>query len=80
MSRLKALRTAKGFTQQKVATLTGIDQSNYSKMERGLIQPTYEQYILLAKLFDTSMDYIAGLTDEPNPHPRSAKEIPPFLL
>ena len=45
MNRLKALRTAKGFTQQKTTTLTGIDQSNYSKMERGLIQPTYEQYI-----------------------------------
>ena len=44
-----------------------------------IVAPTFDQCILLAKLFKTSMDYIAGLTDDPEPHTRSTKEIPPFL-
>ena len=79
MSRLEKLRKESHLTQIAVQQITGIDQSNYSKIERGLIAPTFDQCILLAKLYKTSMDYIAGLTDDPSPHPRSSKEIPPFL-
>lgn len=35
MNRLKDLRKAKGFTQTKMQMLTGIDQSDYSKIENG---------------------------------------------
>ena len=35
MSRLKDLRKEKGFTQVKMQILTGIDQSDYSKIESG---------------------------------------------
>ena len=33
MNRLKELRKEKGFTQVKIQMLTGIDQSDYSKIE-----------------------------------------------
>ena len=33
MSRLKELRKEKGYTQVKMRLLTGIDQSDYSKIE-----------------------------------------------
>ena len=33
MSRLKELRKEKGYTQVKMQLLTGIDQSDYSKIE-----------------------------------------------
>ena len=33
--RLKDLRKKRGFSQVKIQMLTGIDQSNYSKLERG---------------------------------------------
>ena len=35
MSRLKELRHERGYTQIKMQLLTGIDQSDYSKIENG---------------------------------------------
>ena len=73
MNRLRELRTLKKCTQINVQMNTGIDQSEYSKMERGERQPTYEQCQALALFYNTSMDYIAGLTDIKEPYPRSKK-------
>ena len=72
MSRLKELRKARGYSQVKMQMLTGIDQSDYSKLETGKRYYTFEQLKKLALALDTSMDYLAGLTDEKNPYPRSA--------
>ena len=71
MNRLKELRKEKGFTQIKIQMLTGIDQSDYSKLESGKRYFTFEQCRKLAIALDTSMDYLAGLTDEKTPYPRS---------
>ena len=51
--------------------LTGIDQSDYSKIESGKRYFTFEQCRKLAIVLDTSMDYLAGLTDEKKPYPRN---------
>ena len=51
--------------------LTGIDQSDYSKLELGKRNLSFEQCRLLALALGTSMDYLAGLTDEPKPYPRA---------
>lgn len=74
MSRIKQLRKEKGYTQVKVQMLTGIDQSDYSKIESGKRYFTFEQCRKLALALDTSMDYLAGLTDEKIPYPRSSSE------
>lgn len=74
MSRIKQLRKEKGYTQVKVQMLTGIDQSDYSKIESGKRYFTFEQCRKLALALDTSMDYLAGLTDEKTPYPRSTSE------
>ena len=71
MSRLKDLRKEKGFTQVKMQILTGIDQSDYSKIESGKRHFSFEQCNRIAIALDTSMDYLAGLTDEKNPYPHS---------
>jgi len=71
MSRLKELRIEKGYTQIKMQMLTGIDQSDYSKLENGKRYYTFEQCRKLAIALDTSMDYLANLTDDKNPYPRS---------
>ncbi len=68
--RLRALRRAKGFSQVKMQLLTGIDQSDYSKIECGKRQLSFEQCKRVALALDTSMDYLAGLTDDPAPYPR----------
>jgi len=70
MSRLKELREKKNLTQVKIQIETGIDQSNYSKIERGIKEPTYNECKSLAVLFKTSMDYLAELTDIVEPYPR----------
>ena len=54
--RLRYLRKIKGFTHSRLET-----DSRY---------PTVGQAISLAFIFDTSLDYIYGLTDDPAPYPR----------
>ena len=73
MSKLKELRKKKGFTQIKMQMLTGIDQSNYSKIERGKRYMSFEECNRIALALGTSMDYLADLTDDQNPYPRSEK-------
>ena len=73
MSRLRALRKERGFSQVKMQMLTGIDQSDYSKIETGKRGMSLEQCKRIALVLNTSMDYLAGLTDDPNPYPRSQK-------
>ena len=70
MSRLKDLRKERGYTQIKMQHLTGIDQSDYSKIENGKRYYTFEQRRKIALALNTSMDYLAGLTDEKKPYPR----------
>lgn len=71
MERLRELRRVKGFSQIKMQMLTGIDQSDYSKIECGKRQLSFEQCKRVALALDTSMDYLAGLTDDPKPYPRA---------
>ena len=70
MNRLKELRLEKGYTQTKMQLMTGIDQSDYSKIENGKRFYTFEQCKRIALALDTSMDYLAGITDEKAPYPR----------
>ena len=75
MSRLKDLRKERQLTQVQMQLLTGIDQSDYSKIESGKRYYSFEQCKRIALALDTSMDYLAGLTDEKKPYPRSAAVI-----
>ena len=74
MSRIRDLRKERGYTQVKIQMMTGIDQSDYSKIESGKRYFTFEQCKRLAIALNTSMDYLAGLTDEKKPYPRSEEE------
>ena len=70
LGRLKDLRKERGYTQIKMQMLTGIDQSDYSKIENGKRYYTFEQCVKIAKALNTSMDYLAGITDVKKPYPR----------
>ena len=74
MFRIKQIRKEKGLSQLQVQMKTGIDQSDYSKIERGIRCPTIDQITKLAVLFGTSIDYLVGITDEKNPYPPSKKQ------
>ncbi len=73
MDRLRELRKERGYTQVKMQMLTGIDQSDYSKIEAGKRYYTFEQCRRIAIALETSMDYLAGLTDEKQMYPRKNK-------
>ncbi len=71
MTRMKELRKKKGFSQVRMQMLTGIDQSDYSKIETGKRNMSFEQCRRIALALETSMDYLAGLTDPDTPYPRT---------
>ena len=73
-SRLRQLRKERGITQVRMQVLTGIDQSDYSKIESGKRYYTFEQCRKIALALNTSMDYLAGLTDDPTPYPRKKED------
>lgn len=74
MNRLKELRKERGYTQVKMQMLTGIDQSDYSKIENGKRYMSFEQCVKIADALDTSMDYLAGRTNQKEPYPKAKKK------
>lgn len=62
--RIKELRQETARTQVNVSTLIGIDQSYYSKYERGQQDISLEIIVKLAELYNVSVDYILGRTNK----------------
>ena len=67
--RLKDLREDLDMTQADVAKRLYIKQNTYSQYENGQRGLPVEVLRKLAKLFETSTDYILSLTDERKPYP-----------
>ncbi len=70
MLRLKDLREDKDLKQEDVAKFLNISQTNYSKYELGKINIPISSLIKLSKFYNTSIDYLLGLTNETKPYPR----------
>jgi transcriptional regulator with XRE-family HTH domain len=64
--RIRDLREDHDFSQQKVADYLGMKQSQYSRYERGLRDIPTDILIRLSFLYNTSTDYILGLTNDPS--------------
>ena len=58
--RLKQLRQKKGLTQQKLAEILGIKRNTYSDWENGKTEPSFENLVKLADLFEVSLDWLFG--------------------
>ena len=71
MKNIKLLRVTKDLTQLNVQMKTGIDQSILSKYERGECMPTTENLLILAKFYNTSLDYLMDLTNVKEPYPKN---------
>lgn len=67
-SRLRDLREDHDLSQQQVADYLGMKQPQYSRYERGLRDLPTDVLIRLAKLYNTSTDYILGLTQISKPY------------
>ncbi len=61
--RLMEQRKLNGFTQREVAEHLGIAQPSYIRYENGSSQPSLENLVKLADLFDVSVDYLLGRTE-----------------
>ena len=64
--RLKDLREDSDLTQNDVANYLHVKQNTYSQYENGQRQLPLPCLIALAKLYNTTTDYILGLTDKKN--------------
>ncbi|MBE6907000.1 helix-turn-helix domain-containing protein [Marasmitruncus massiliensis] len=68
--RIRDMREDHDLTQQQVADYLMCDQSLYSKYERGERDVPLAVMVRLARLYKTSVDYLAGLTSDKNPYPK----------
>ena len=66
--RIKDLREDNNLTQEEVARYLHIKQNTYSQYENEQRQLPLSCLIALAKFYETSTDYILGLTDKRKPY------------
>lgn len=69
--RIRNLRIDNNLTQAAVAARLNIKQNTYSQYEIGVLNYPLDVVIKLAVFYDTSVDYLVGLTDDPRPYKRS---------
>ena len=67
---LRDLREDNDLTQTNIAKLLNIKQNTYSQYESGVRQIPIDTIVKLCKFYNTSVDYIIGLTNEKRPYPR----------
>lgn len=65
--RLRDLREDMDYTQDQLVKILNMHKTTYTNYEQGKREPPFELIIKLAKLYNVSIDYIAGITDEPKP-------------
>lgn len=70
MYRIKDLREDKDLLQKDIAKIINVTQAQYSRIEKNEYELSYDGLIKLAKFYNTSIDYILGLTNEKKPYPR----------
>ena len=68
--KIRAMREDRDLNQTKVAKLLGMSQTGYSKYETGENDIPTQVLIKLARFYDTSVDYLLGLTDQSKAYPR----------
>lgn len=62
--KLKVLREEEGWTQSGLAKALNVSQSTVAQWEAGTRRPTAQAVVAIARMFDTSADFILGLVDE----------------
>lgn len=64
--RIRMLRENNHLTQRQLAEYLGLRQQTYSRYERGELIPSLDSIAALADFYDTSTDFLVGLTDVPD--------------
>ncbi|MBO5955142.1 MAG: helix-turn-helix transcriptional regulator [Clostridia bacterium] len=58
--RLKEIRNLKGISQRKLGKMIGVAGTVVSKYERGICDPSVENLIKMAQIFNVSVDTLVG--------------------
>lgn len=69
--RIRDIREDSDLTQQQTADFLGMSRTGYSKYETGENDIPTAVWIMLSKLYGTSVDYLMGRTDERKPYPEA---------
>lgn len=70
LERLKGLREDKLLKQKDIADMIFVSQRTYSDYETGRLRIPLDTLVRLARYYDVSLDYIAGVSNIKNPFPR----------
>ena len=73
-NRLKELREDNDLTQEECSKIAYISKNSYIRYEKNERVPPIDTMIIFAEYYRTSLDYIAGLTNEIKPYPRKIKK------
>ena len=65
--RLRDLREDKDLTQSDLVQILNMHKTTYTNYEQGKREIPFSLAIRLAEFYNVSLDYIAGLTNEPTP-------------
>ena len=68
--RIRSLREDADKTQSQIASLLQVGQRTYCDYELGKTRIPVDSLILLAKLYNVSMDYISGISNERREFPK----------
>ena len=74
MSRIKELRKASGYSQQKLAQILNVHQTAISQWETERTNPDIDIASQLSDLFDVSLDYLLGRTEKQSSYDSSLYE------
>jgi len=63
LKNLKLLRAEKNISQRQLGEAIGVSQQSINKYENHEIEPDIQTLMLMAKYFDTSVDFLIGNSD-----------------
>ncbi|MCS7463906.1 helix-turn-helix domain-containing protein [Paenibacillus doosanensis] len=64
--RIASLREKHSLTQEGLSSKLGITRASLSHYENNRREPDYETIVSIANLFNVSIDYLIGRTDDPH--------------
>ena len=68
--RLRDMREDHDLSQAEMAKLLKCSQQTYSRYESHTTEIPLQSLIFLAEYYDTSVDYLLGITNNQDPYPR----------
>lgn len=73
--RIKLLRENAGMSQEELGYHIGKDQKQVSRYENETSIPTADVLLRMARVFDTTADYLIGMTDNPERPLRNTHDL-----